>query len=988
MFFELPGGPAAAVLLSLTPAILRLWWGRALARLAPLEDNPVLPERLLAHNTRFGVVSGACVALLVIGRPSWAVWTVPLLILAQTAAAWPLRRTLYQETWSLAAFLSFFGRLYLGALGFWILLAVTPWIASRAGRVDWIAAAALAAILAIWNRYSAAILRALWRTQPITDPALTSRFAALVSKCALAMPRFEYVPVPGGVVANAVALPSLRGSSVIFSETLLSRLSEDETIAIGAHELAHLEYYDRARLRRASAATFVLIAAAAVTAPLARVLSDSPEAGLFLWVWPCALFLAQIVRASRRQKNETASDLRAVALTGDAEALARALTTLHTIMLVPRRWNPERERRSTHPSLARRIRDIRAAAGVATAALNASTTFRAATSGTVVRFDATRLSWQEATGTSLLLDYANLGELRLNASTTGVVTLVAVEHGGRRREMVPETTDLPALQQVLDIVDGRLDARRETVSRPFAPAAARMVAVLGSLLALPFGHLAFAFAAVLALISPAPAILNGAAAAAFATAALMLRDGLPAPDPALPGAALFAALGAALLGVSRARRGASSRATTPLLAILAAGSVLAIVAVAFNGFSLLRLHQGARATPASVVLLVALAAACWTWRNRPALRYAAFVSLLGAGSLAILGSTLFMDRAVRDPFLVAAAPVTWTSLDGADSAEFDVPFGVDTLRLSPTGRLAAVQRADEIESDVTSASIFHVGRPGAGLSAVDAADLTFVDDHRALLLILQEGGAEVREVNFDDGAPVVAWRERIPDLQWGALTYEPSGNRWIVLGRDAAGQLVRSAGTVGSAGTESTTWPAPARERWLDAAATHGGAALIVEKHYVFGAAHWIAPRSIAPFLAPPFGESQVWRLRDGRRIDTGRSLLDTSCVNGALADGRLVCAAFDGIRTRIIAIDTDSAAVTGLMAINGHFRPDEVATRGWLTGWSNSRPVALRLATREAIRPPSPRGEFVNTMALTETVIGTASWKKGGSRIRVYPLR
>jgi hypothetical protein len=75
-------------------------------------------------------------------------------------------------------------------------------------------------------------------------------------------------------------------------------------------------------------------------------------------------------------------------------------------------------------------------------------------------------------------------------------------------------------------------------------------------------------------------------------------------------------------------------------------------------------------------------------------------------------------------------------------------------------------------------------------------------------------------------------------------------------------------------------------------------------------------------------------------------------------------------------------------MTIDGHFRPDDSATPGWLTGLSNSIPVALRLATGEAIRPPAPPGEFVTTITLTGAVIGTASWKEGGSRIRLYPLR
>src|SRR6185436_4049018 len=154
-----------------------------------------------------------------------------------------------------------------------------------------------------------------------------------------------------------------------------------------------------------------------------RVLSGSPGPGPFLWIWPCAVVVALFQVASRRQKNETASDLRAVALTGDAEALARALIALHTIARVPRRWGQERERQSTHPSLARRIRDIRASAGVAAATLDASTTFRAAAGADQVTFDAAHLSWQDAIGATHVLDYAGLVELRLDASAAGVVTL-------------------------------------------------------------------------------------------------------------------------------------------------------------------------------------------------------------------------------------------------------------------------------------------------------------------------------------------------------------------------------------------------------------------------------------------------------------------------------------------------------------------------------------------------------------------------------------
>jgi Zn-dependent protease with chaperone function len=240
MLQDYSGASAVVVVLglALAPAALRWWWGRALAGLA---DHPLVAEQLASHNNRVGLTTGTCAALLLIGWPLWAVWGIPLLFVASVAAGHPLSRTLFDETWSLPASLSFYTRLTLAVIGFWMLLIATPWIVSRAGAFDWGAAAILALVLFAWDRYYADALRLLLRTEPVTDRSLLSRFDALVAACAISAPGFESVPMRGGVLANALALASLRRSSVVFTDTLLSRLTADETVAIGAHELAHLE---------------------------------------------------------------------------------------------------------------------------------------------------------------------------------------------------------------------------------------------------------------------------------------------------------------------------------------------------------------------------------------------------------------------------------------------------------------------------------------------------------------------------------------------------------------------------------------------------------------------------------------------------------------------------------------------------------------------------------------------------------------------------
>jgi Zn-dependent protease with chaperone function len=88
-------------------------------------------------------------------------------------------------------------------------------------------------------------------------------------------------------------------------------------------------------------------------------------------IWPIVVLIAVAAMVRDRQKHETASDLRAVALTGNAEALVRGLVKLHAMARVPRRWDADLERHMSHPSLKRRIQDIRAAAGTPPAALGA-----------------------------------------------------------------------------------------------------------------------------------------------------------------------------------------------------------------------------------------------------------------------------------------------------------------------------------------------------------------------------------------------------------------------------------------------------------------------------------------------------------------------------------------------------------------------------------------------------------------------------------------
>src|SRR3954452_20525649 len=108
MLTALPASGFVAVIVALLPGVVRFWRGRPLARSI---DDPALPERLVANNRRNRQVTAACCAVLLVGWPRWANWTLPLVIVTRLVAAYPLRKLLYGETWGLGAYLAFYARM-------------------------------------------------------------------------------------------------------------------------------------------------------------------------------------------------------------------------------------------------------------------------------------------------------------------------------------------------------------------------------------------------------------------------------------------------------------------------------------------------------------------------------------------------------------------------------------------------------------------------------------------------------------------------------------------------------------------------------------------------------------------------------------------------------------------------------------------------------------------------------------------------------------
>ena len=98
MFTSLRDAYVLLALIALLPGAVSWWSGRRLARLV---DDPALPELFAAHGQRNGVV----LVIAMVGLGFVASWTslalvIPLSSGRLIAAAYPLRRVLYHETWS------------------------------------------------------------------------------------------------------------------------------------------------------------------------------------------------------------------------------------------------------------------------------------------------------------------------------------------------------------------------------------------------------------------------------------------------------------------------------------------------------------------------------------------------------------------------------------------------------------------------------------------------------------------------------------------------------------------------------------------------------------------------------------------------------------------------------------------------------------------------------------------------------------------------
>jgi Zn-dependent protease with chaperone function len=978
VFDELiPGFWLFAAVIALLPGLSHWWGSRPLRRSL---DDPLLPERVFALQRRTAASYVGAMVILTATARSALLWAIPLLVLTRVLAAYPLRRALYEETWSVPQYLVFTTRTMIALVGFWFLMATMPMLASLAGGLDWLVALALGVLLLVWSSFYASAVLTLFNAQPLRDEALLARLIPMAQQCGLDDVRFAVADLKGGAIVNALALASLRMRGVLFTDGLLARLTLDETVAIGAHEIAHLEYYNPHRLRRGRLLIWSLVPIGAALAPISRMTGSSLL--LIEAVWVMTLVGVLVGLAHHRQKNETDSDRRAVELTGDGEALARGLTKAYAFNKYPRRLAAQVEQRQTHPSLARRLRDIRAAAATSPVALSEAVAFTTE-DGTRVRLEPERLVWEEAAGGMHAFPYSQLTELRIDAERRAGPRLVAVDRTARQWTFGLSAADTRAVQTALDTVDGLLTQSQTSTDR--WAVVAQIVASLAVIAAMAAGSIVASLIALAAACRGGRVLFAAAGAASLAALLVGARQGpgvysVPAMVFLVPAAAvlLTLALRTAPKPLARTDKG--------VLAAIAAATLLSLTTVASDGIDPVSMFLITRSTGSVIVLTWALAAALTFLPKSPLRRVGPVVGAI-AIAVALSGTQWFVTTFGNDGLLVEGRPFDVKNIDAVPDHEFTSPLEVSELRLSPGGRAVALAVYDVDAGGEATGRAFHVGRTAGSLIRVPGHDLAFFDDHSYLVMRSAAGNVALAAHGLD--ASEASWRAEIEGLYPTRLVVDGANRRWILLGTDEADRIVRVEGSADGPAFTRREWNPTRSVAYPTVIASSGDGVLVVESDYDFGD---LATGPLATFavLRGVFRATNGvrWWSTSGREADLGRSKFSAECVGDTYNESAIQCMAFDGASTRFASIDPANGSVVPAGTLPGQFIGYQSAAHGWVTGYSSSRVLIADVAHARAFGFDRGRWSCEPTVVAASEQYIAAAWTTGRSAtIRLFRL-
>jgi Zn-dependent protease with chaperone function len=939
-----------AVPLAMLPGVWAWWSGRALR-----EEDPLLPERLLRWRWRTALASWTALLGSALLAPAQIAWLWSLTFVALLAGHFSVRRRLLRETWGFPRYVAWRLRMLLLS-SFWILLAVAPAVVAAIGESSqWGAAAAagLTAVLLIWAFTLPALSRRLIGVRPMEDLDLLARCETVRARSRVRAVDVLRGGPRGGLWATALAMPSLRRPAVFFSDTLLELLAPEEIGAVFAHEVAHLEHYDRQRLRRDGAILLLLVVLACAVVPLLG--RGGAWSSVFLAGWPIAIVAVLLRRRVQGRQQETASDLRSVELGGDPEALAQGLTKLYTFARLPRRWAASIERRATHPSLARRIQAIRRAAGLPSPQVEPLAVPVLGRPGEWIVFDRDRICRLAGVAASAAADdaldpsalvaaassvqstaYGELTELRVAPSWNGRVLLLGRDGAGKRWSVPLDPTDVRRVQLALDAADTALQAP------PSGALAVRLLAMLVFALAAVIPVPAsLGLPALLVIVWPRTIAALAALGVSCLVAVGLAVRGSPRLVSPFPGAAevvlgLLIVLGASLLRAAwaRARVPAAGWATQRsgrvalALGLGALGALIALAAHAGGEDGLLRLHRAALALPATTLLLAAAGTALLVAGGRRRV-LGALVVAATAVPLS-LSSTAFLERVVPEPLRSAGPAPAVQQRFAVERARAEIALSATGLRLSPAAGWYSVGEDLSNENTVNALPALHVGRfDGAAPQKVPALDLQWLGEADALVLVTAAEGLELRRLALPAGdsapTPTVVWSRAFPALAEPHLFLDPGGRFRVVGTLPSRDVVLACSGIVGEAGEARDAQtrfalPQPKSSFMSQAFAAPGTGMLMLRRRYESGSfdrfAHlgWLGRRRWSVDLGPPLNELLFVKAGTAHRLAASRA--SVSCADGGLE--RALCMATVNGSTTLWAVDLGNGALTPLARLAG----------------------------------------------------------------------
>ncbi|HKE85178.1 MAG TPA: M48 family metalloprotease [Vicinamibacterales bacterium] len=976
-----------AIPLALVPAALNWWWRRTLLGV----DATIRPERHFAVAQRVSSVTILC-SLMIIVLAGWqALWIVPSQLLALTCSAYRTRRALFGETWSLRRYLAWRMQWIVGVSGLWWALALAPALAASVSSSRWWLAAVLLLVALAWYHWHGRVLLSVLGASHLTRPDLDGPFNEVMRRARVAPPTLWRAGARGGVFANALALPSIRGSGVLFFDTLLERLSPREVTAIFAHEIAHLEYFSGRRLVAIYAITVGLMA----TLILGGAAMTPLVPGFESWVPAisfCTVFIGLFLRARAMQPKETEADLRAVELCGDADALVNGLIRVYEINHIPRRWSAQMEERATHPSLARRIHAIRQhSASLEPLPPIERLVIASPASGRLAFVDHERVGflWYDGHASETGRDtrrarraetfpYAELKELRIAATSGGALTLTAVSHHERRLSMPVAEHDAARVQAALDRVDHLI------VPRPAAPGNAPLRAMVMAVIiaaSISGASLPVLAPALLALRRPNRRLMIALAAALTVAAMLKWEEPVVRWTQMLV-LAMFGS--AALWTAGRTRQfDEESRVWFWLERMaLILPTAIGLLLLAATARNLFELHATVRDDPWLITAGTALAVFLSLSTRRASRRLGPLVGAFAMLAMWI-GSPVFLRAIVRDPLAADMPTISDVGMSLTPALRQSVEGQFTSLSTAPGGRtflLAtdADENAIDEEADAPSLPRRYMAGAFTGWSRpFEASEASPIDDERVLVLDRGHGTSRLHADDARTGQ--VLWTRSLA-VNASLLQTDASG-RWRVLARHGNG-FTRIEGHVGSDDVAETHWTIAADRRASVAPPR------IAEGAVALGLATMLDTPPPSPLLGIGSRQTTLLRASAEGSADIVTSRLTLDCLSPPMGIDSFVCLSFDGRWSRIWRLDS---AISGLRPVGqtrGRFGHVRQYTRSLLSARvdGNLSLIDLDSAT---IRMLAPMREdcWFSDVSIAGNLIVTACAQRGTTRVIQYSV-